>query len=110
MKFNYDLWNDDGVLDDNEYNDLFADRISKNAFQDGYQEVYLVNELSPSSTGSTRTGIAVTFSNMSAINTKTAVNTTMTHEIGHAKWGFLHPNMPPLNVHDTKNLSTSGRR
>lgn len=104
MKFNYDLWDDDGILDDIEYFELIKHRNSTNQLIGDNQEVYLVNELSLSPTGSVRTGMAIIGSNLVAINTKTAVSTTMTHEIGHAKWGFLHPIDPPLNVYDTKNF------
>ena len=105
MKFNFDLWDDDGALNDQEYNDLLDYRIANNELTGDNQEVYLINELSLSpTTGNPRTGIAVTNSNMVAINTKIAVNSTMTHEIGHAKWAFKHPNMPPLNEYDTNNF------
>jgi hypothetical protein len=113
MKFNYDLWDDDGILDDIEYFQLLTHRNSINQLIGNNQEVYLVNELSLSSTGSVRTGMAIGGSNMVAINTKTAVSTTMTYEIGHAKWGFLHPIDPPLNVYDPNNFmyeTASGRK
>ncbi|MBK9736144.1 MAG: hypothetical protein IPO92_14775 [Saprospiraceae bacterium] len=103
MKFNYDLWDDNGVLNDKEYNDLLEYRISKDELKGDNQEIFLVNEISLF--GSTpRTAIAETNSNMVAINTKIAPSSTMTHEIGHAKWGFYHPNSQPLYEYDPNNF------
>ena len=95
LRFNYDLIDDDGKLDDDEYFVLKDYRESTGELKDGFHEVYLVKELPAASSTSIKHGVSYLNSNTSAINTKTAPDETLTHEIGHGKWGFGHPRDKP---------------
>lgn len=106
LRFNYDLVSDDGILEVFEYQELYNHRLATGDFDDGYHEVYLVRDL-PASLNTKTLGTSYLDTPTSVINTKEAVNSTLAHEIGHAKYGFGHPGDLPekrgFNVVDPSN-------
>lgn len=88
---NFDIREDDDMLDGVEQKVLHKLRIGSDTLKADTTEVYLVNDLGTSNSNTVEGRATKLLLNSLSIDVNDAKPPTLAHEVGHAKYGLKHP-------------------
>ena len=95
LELNYNVYSEDGIFEKKEQGRIHDLKYGHNPTGDT-TKIFLVNDLGKGSTGiGNAQGRATNFNfNSLSIDVNDATKSVLVHELGHAKWGLIHPGGP----------------